>query len=246
VKRVAAAQGVSIDYGPGNVKKWPRGELRKRLREGFGAVTLGDYEKAPIRITNFNEDHSAWVHGARTHEGVEQCHWHDPLAEEAVWVPIAKVEAYWTFTGSVSRATAAQLAGFVRLEGTKATKAAEAAEEEDEMPELLVTRVGPFTVDIPANKQLFDLAGRPLIEVSVPQVGRFAPFETKVGDTAFLAVELTTGGKRQLVLVKPGDATIRPAGGAIDADAFAAGARAVAEALRGQLDTTAEKVITEK
>lgn len=116
VVAVALGHGVSIEFG-NPPKPWPMAELEKRLRAGWGAVVLGDYEAAPDHApTTFAGDHSVWVHGFRVEGGVKQTHWHDPLRTPGYggrWVSLAAVIRYWRFTAGGGRV--AGYAGFVRL-----------------------------------------------------------------------------------------------------------------------------------
>lgn len=93
VQRVAQAHGVAINYG--GMQSWPASALAYRLGIGQGAIVLGDCQEAPISPSLNVVYHSAFVHGLRVSDGVQQTHWHDPRLGIAYWVSVAKVITYW-------------------------------------------------------------------------------------------------------------------------------------------------------
>lgn len=98
VWRVARSFDVDINYGGvnGAVTDWPATALEFRLRNGQGAIVLGDAKDAPTNPSTNVVYHSAWVHGFRvTSTGTKQTHWHDPRNTGASWQSIAGVIRYW-------------------------------------------------------------------------------------------------------------------------------------------------------
>lgn len=76
-----------------------------------------------------------------------------------------------------------------------------------EAPMLAVTNPAPKTVDIAVGKQLFELNGVSKVKTSVAQPDIYSPFASGI----YRAVTVTTGGVRQLLLVKAADCTdVRP------------------------------------
>jgi hypothetical protein len=94
VERVAGLYGVIIDYG-NPLSDWPEWALENRLREGDGVILLGDAADAPVNPTSGVVYHSAFVHGYRLYNRIEQTHWHDPRNAGPTWEPIAEVLRYW-------------------------------------------------------------------------------------------------------------------------------------------------------
>ena len=73
-----------------------------------------------------------------------------------------------------------------------------------ENPDMLkVTDETPKTLDVAIGKQLYDLNGRPAVTMSVKADDIYSPF----GSGIYRAVSVTTGGVRQLLLVKGADTT---------------------------------------
>ncbi len=117
--------------------------------------------------------------------------WDDPLAPEGTYrgeiVEEADAQAYYDAGGTEKKI------GFV----TSRTS---------EVQMLPVTDKTPVKLHLAKGKQVFRLDGTPRVKVSVAQTVT-SPFAS--GD--FRAIIITTGKKRQLLLVKTADATIVPA-----------------------------------
>jgi hypothetical protein len=109
VQRVAAAHGVTIDYGPGGLANWPSDELYRRLSSNHAAIVLGDAQDAPVNPTFGVVYHSALVHGLRAGVQGRETHWHDPRLSQGYWVQLGAVDKYQTSMEGV------RFAGFVAL-----------------------------------------------------------------------------------------------------------------------------------
>lgn len=157
--------------------------------DGLGIVLQGDSDRFGNNTCSgaFDGDHAIFVHPVLLADG----RWRidDPICS-----------TFRTETESVLRSYAEKFDASISF-GVFTEK-----------PDMVkVTKYGPWTVDIAVGKQLYDLAGNPLIKVARAQNDIQAPNETVIGTTTYVQVALTTGGSYQYVLVKASDISDRRA-----------------------------------
>lgn len=94
VQRVAAAYGVTVDYGGNGLINWPAGELYNRLASNHAAIVLGDANRLPVNPTSGVVYHSIFGHALRVGSQGRETHMHDPRNTSGIWVPLSALDRY--------------------------------------------------------------------------------------------------------------------------------------------------------